>query len=274
MLVFCLISCAQISYLASLFVTKDSINRDGAEKIKESLTERGLVAEGSTVKSEEKIAPPPSISPTREEDSLKSVPSPTVVTEPSFFSGTEGIATIVTCGVVVFLIAGFLFYKGMRPSKDDDAFSWESDEFSYKDERRLSQGTYQQTEHDHSYDSTAEVLPTYYVGTETNIFGREVGSRRMSLINAPDYRQHQQETEKPEQQQGWLDEKVQIHDSIISSNQSNENLVHDVEDLQQERVRQRLDAFETRVREKNNNPDNAKRREMGESRRKLDDFNA
>lgn len=175
---------------------EDSINKDVGKDIGATLKERNIVAmKGTGVVTETKITLPPSQAPIEQ----AAFPSAVYVTESSsnFASGTTGVAVIVTCALVVVLIGGFLFYKGIQRSKDEenDSFYWEDDstgssDYSPQDKQVKLDATMEREENalvsfdDELSERSPEELPEYYHGNEANIFGETIGSTRNIIDNS------------------------------------------------------------------------------------------
>ena len=270
-------------------IVEDSINADDGvgKEVTKTLIEREILVEGAQVSS--KIATPsPTPPPTPPPQAVVLVPAGDGVARASadepqgFMSSPTGIAVIVTCALVVFLIAGFMFYKGMQSSKVDQAdIFWDnaSDFSSYVSNpydsktkgRDVKKANLYNTDSGssqdgHSDDGRKEAMPSHYTGNETNLFGRQVGSRRTSFMNQNSALDKQNRHMTTDENEDWVDEKIRRHENISASKQ-NRRLDHD-------NSQQRLDAFEARVRQKSNEPDHMDSRESRESLRKLNDFDA
>ena len=205
--------------------------------ISSTLKERNVVAMKGTgqIITQAKITETPTQSPIER----PAIDFSQVVTETSssFASGGTGVAVIITCSLVLVLVGGFLFYKGMQRSKEEDeSFFWEDDDFSSVDsdsympddkQKMYAAGVHVQGDDftpprsDERSDETPEMLPEHYSGAETNIFGTVVGSSRDLLNNNQDI----------------LDEKLQIHQDIT---------------VQRNESRRKLDAFDERLQQKLN----------------------
>jgi len=232
------------------------------KEIGDTLKEREVVAmKGSTeVESVTKITTAPTKAPI-EQGNLPSV----YITESSsnFASGSAGLAVIITCSLVVALVGGFLFYKGIQRSmmeKEDD-FYWEEDSFSnYTDDdeaKMYASGHKGMPIQDETSSGTPEeeavVLPDHYTGAETNIFGSQVGSRN---ADADD---------------DWLDEKMQIHADMTANDRSKSlRKLNDFDNRLQRKLDQRsgsqgedaeetLNEFDQRIQRKLNGRDSAQR---------------
>ena len=201
------------------------------KEIGNTLKEREVVAmKGSTeVESITKITTAPTKAPIEQGNGLPSV----YITESSnFASGSAGLAVIITCSLVVALVGGFLFYKGIQRSKmeKEDDFYWEEDSFSHytnDDEAKMyASGHKGMPIQDETSSGTPEeeavVLPDHYTGAETNIFGSQVGSRN---ADADD---------------DWLDEKMQIHADMTANDRSQSlRKLNDFDDRLQRKLDQR-----------------------------------
>jgi len=113
-------------FLRLSIATKDSINRVG-NNIGATLKERDILVMEGEVTSQTVVI---TLVPTPTPIEPKSIAPPPNTTKSNFASSSIGITGIVTT-LVVFVVAGFLFYRALRSRKiDNKDMSWDEDDFS------------------------------------------------------------------------------------------------------------------------------------------------
>lgn len=196
----------------------------------------------------------------------------------NFATSTTGMAVIIVCALVVLIIAGFLFYKGMQRSKSDDEDFYDY-EYSEKDKEMLdpergetlnpsfttpeqrdavvmAQNGVSEPRKEHIH------IPDHYTGRETNIFGTVVGadSAAPATRDTPknsDNLQRRRENAAPGAIQHVSSRVSQVTERSQDSLWSRKNPVAATRSIrhQHDNSRVQLDAFEERVLQKNNRPD-------------------
>ena len=235
-------------FLRLSIATKDSINRVG-NNIGATLKERDvLVMEGEVTSQTVVITLVPTPTPIEP----KSIAPPPITTKSNFASSSIGITGIVTVALVVFVVAGFLFYRALRSRKiDNKDMSWDEDDFSDSYQKNTNQKNTKEahnvveampTPRTFKVDDPPNVRPAHYSGSKTSVSGPPVDS----LDALPAHY-------APVRLSG-IHGAFQPLDRGLKQTvaEDRQNLVHDEEQIKYDKVASRrsqrqLDDFETRV---------------------------
>jgi hypothetical protein len=235
-------------FLRLSIATKDSINRVG-NNIGATLKERDvLVMEGEVTSQTVVITLVPTPTPIEP----KSIAPPPITTKSNFASSSIGITGIVTVALVVFVVAGFLFYRALRSRKiDNKDMSWVEDDFSDSYQKNTNQKNTKEahnvveampTPRTFKVDDPPNVRPAHYSGSKTSVSGPPVDS----LDALPAHY-------APVRLSG-IHGAFQPLDRGLKQTvaEDRQNLVHDEEQIKYDKVASRrsqrqLDDFETRV---------------------------